>query len=400
VSQVERLRTLDDLAVDGKVVLVRADLNVPLVDGVVTDDFRLRSAIPTIAALRRRGARVALCSHLGRPKGPDDAVSMRHLGGPLAALGGFEVDVASDVGGPDTVRLLTPGSDSVVLLENTRFEAGETKNDPALADRLASLADFFVLDAFGSAHRAHSSTAGVAERLPSAVGLLMAEELAAFDRLLHDPKRPFVVVLGGAKVSDKLGVIKTLLPKVDVMLIGGAMCFTLLAAEGFAVGNSLLEEDLLDEVRAVLDSPDGSRLSLPVDVVAADRFAADSPYRTVPATDIPDDVMGLDIGPETIARYADILRGADTIFWNGPMGVFEWEAFAAGTRAIADAVVAAPGYSVVGGGDSVAALRSFGLEGAVGYLSTGGGAGLELIEQGYLPAVEAVRTSPRGGESR
>lgn len=396
---VSALRTLADFDVAGRIVLVRADLNVPLVEGVVTDDFRLTTAIPTIERLRGQGARVALCSHLGRPKHQDAGLSMRHVGPVLAELAGFPVDVATDVAGPDTRRILSEPSDSVVLLENTRFESGETENSPELAQRLASIADVFVLDAFGSAHRAHASTAGVAELLPSGVGLLMEAELAAFDRLLHDLDRPYVVVLGGAKVSDKLGVINALLPKVDVMLIGGAMCFTLLAAEGFEVGDSLVEEDMVKDVRSVLTSAYGARLTLPADIVVADRFAGDSPHRVVPATDMPEKGMGLDIGPETISRYRDILGGADTIFWNGPMGVFEWEAFAGGTRAVAEAIVAAPGYSVAGGGDSVAALRSFGLADGVGHLSTGGGAGLELIEEGTLPAVEAVRSSPRGGEA-
>jgi phosphoglycerate kinase len=388
-----KLRTLSDLDLRGKTVLVRADLNAPLDGGVVTDDFRLEASLPTIAAIRAAGGRVIVCSHLGRPKGPDPAFSMRPVGERLGELGGFEVRVATDVAGPDSERLVAEDTDAVLVLENTRFESGETTNEPALAARLAALADVFVLDAFGSAHRAHASTAGVAEILPSAIGLLLEAELEAFERVLTTPARPFVVVLGGAKVSDKLGVIESLLPKVDVMLIGGAMCFTILAADGFEVGDSLVEPDMYDEVRDVLSSEYGGRISLPVDIVVAERFASDSPYEVHPARDLPAHGMGLDIGPETAERYAAVLAGADTIFWNGPMGVAEWKSFGSGTRAVAEAVTASPAYSVAGGGDSVAALRRLGLHDRVSHLSTGGGAGLELIEDGSLVAVEAVRRS-------
>ena len=385
-------RTIDDLEVADRIVLVRADLNVPLVEGRVGDDFRITASLATIQELRARGARVLVCSHLGRPKGPDPQFSMAPVAARLGELGGFPVRCAPDVAGEGArAAVAAAAPEEVVVLENTRFEPGETKNDPGLSDALAALADLFVLDAFGSAHRAHSSTVGVAERLPSAAGRLLAEEIIAFDRLLHDPDRPYVVVMGGAKVSDKLGVIRALLPKVDVMLVGGAMCFTLLAAEGYQVGESRLEADMVGEVRKVLDSEHGSRLCLPLDLVVADRFAADSPHRVVPATDIPRGTMGLDIGPETSARFSSIIAGCDTLFWNGPMGVFEWPAFAAGTRAVAEAVGASEAYTVAGGGDSVAALRSFGLENAVSHLSTGGGAGLELLEAGTLPGIEVLR---------
>ena len=385
-------RTIDDLEVDGRTVLVRADLNVPLAEGRVGDDFRITASLGTIEELRSRGARVVVCSHLGRPKGPDPQFSMAPVAARLGELGGFPVRCASDVAGEGArAAVAAAARGEVVVLENTRFELGETKNDPGLSDSLAGLADLFVLDAFGSAHRAHSSTVGVAERLPSAAGRLLAEEIIAFDRLLHDPNRPYVVVLGGAKVSDKLGVIRALLPKVDVMLVGGAMCFTLLAAEGYQVGSSRVEADMVQEVRLVLDSEHGSRVCLPLDLVVADRFAADSPHRVVAATDIPRGTMGLDIGPATSARFSSIIAGCDTLFWNGPMGVFEWPAFAAGTRAVAEALAAAGAYTVAGGGDSVAALRSFGLETAVSHLSTGGGAGLELLEAGTLPGIEVLR---------
>jgi phosphoglycerate kinase len=387
-----RFRTIDDLDVTGRAVLVRADLNVPLEGDRVGDDFRILASLGTIEELRRRGARVLVCSHLGRPKGPDPRFSMAPVAARLGELGGFPVRCAADVAGEGArAAAVAAAAGEVVVLENTRFEPGETKNDPALSDALARLADLFVLDAFGSAHRAHSSTVGVAERLPAAAGRLLAEEIVAFERLLRDPARPYVVVLGGAKVSDKLGVMRALLPKVDAMLVGGAMCFTLLAAAGCQVGESKVEAEMVDEVRSVLDSEHGGRVILPADLVVADRFAADSPHRVVPATGIPQGTMGLDIGPQTVARFSSIVGGCKTLFWNGPMGVFEWPAFAAGTRAIAEAVAAADAYTVAGGGDSVAALRSFGMEQAVSHLSTGGGAGLELLEAGTLPGIEALQ---------
>jgi phosphoglycerate kinase len=382
---------LDDLTVDARTVLVRTDLNVPLDGGEVADDFRIRSSLRTIGELHDAGARVVVCSHLGRPEGPDPALSMAPVAARMESLGGFPVRRAGDVAGPsarEQVEQAVPGE--VVLLENTRFEPGETGNDADLADALARLADLFVLDAFGSAHRAHASTVGVAERLPSAAGRLLEAEVVAFDSLLRDPDRPYVVVLGGAKVSDKLGVMRSLLPKVDQMLVGGAMCFTLLAAEGYEVGESRVERDMIDEVRSVLESQYGGRVTLPEDLVVADRFASDAASEVAPARHIPAGRMGLDIGPETIEKFSAVVRGSDTVFWNGPMGVFEWEAFAEGTRAIARAVAATDAYTVAGGGDSVAALRSFGMEDAVSHLSTGGGAGLELLESGTLPGLEAL----------
>jgi phosphoglycerate kinase len=360
---------------------------------VVGDDFRIVASLPTIKFVRAAGGRAVVCSHLGRPKGFDQAFSMGPVGARLSELGGFEVVTTTDVAGPNSIDSVRAGGDRVVLLENTRFEPGESANSPHLADALAGLADFFVLDAFGSAHRAHASTVGVADRLPAAVGLLMAEELDAFRRILDEPQRPFVVVLGGAKVSDKLGVMRALLPKVDAMLVGGAMCFTLLAAEGFEIGESLVEEEMLDEIGDLLRSEFGSRISLPVDIVVADRFAPDAVHEVHSATDLPSRGMGLDIGPDSAARFVAILAGADTIFWNGPMGVAEWEPFATGTRLVAEAVTASPAYSVAGGGDSVAVLRRIGLADAVDHLSTGGGAGLKLIEDGSLVALDAVRRS-------
>jgi phosphoglycerate kinase len=386
------LPTISDLEVAGRTVLVRADLNVPLADRAVADEFRIGAAIPTIAALREGGARVVVASHLGRPDGRDPALSLAPVAARLGELGGFDVVMAGDTAGAAARQAVADAPDgSVVVLENTRFEPGETSNDPALADAFASLADAFVLDAFGSAHRAHASTVGVAERLPSAAGMLMADEVAAFERLLSDPDRPYIVLLGGSKVSDKLGVIEALLPKVDVMLVGGAMCFTLLAAEGYEVGGSLVEDDMVGAVRRVLDGPYGGRLSLPIDVVVAERFAADAATTVAPTSRMPADGMGLDIGPATAERFSEIVAGSDTLFWNGPMGVFEWEAFASGTRGVAESVAASEGYTVVGGGDTVSALRSFGLADRVSHLSTGGGAGLELLEEGSLPGIDVLR---------
>jgi phosphoglycerate kinase len=387
--------TLDTLDVGGKTVLLRADLNVPLDGGAVADDFRITASIPTIRRLREAGAKVVVCSHLGRPKGVDPAFSMAPVTARLGELGGFEVRQIDGVAGPEVAAAVAATPDgTVAVLENTRFEAGETKNDPELADGLAALADVFVLDAFGSAHRAHASTVGVAERLPSAAGPLLAAELAALSQLLEDPDRPYVVVLGGAKVADKLGVMRHLLPKVDAMLVGGGMCFTLLAAQGQEVGESLVDRDQIDGVGALLDEH-GDKIRLPVDIVAADGFAADAAHRTVPADAIPEDAMGLDIGPETVARFSDEIAAAGSLFWNGPMGVFEWEAFRGGTAGIAEAVAACRGFSVIGGGDSVAAIRMLGREDDVSHVSTGGGAGLEMLEGEVLPGVAALeRWSP------
>ncbi len=385
------LPTLDGLEVAGQTVLVRSDLNVPLVDGVVIDDFRIIASLPTILELRARGARVVVCSHLGRPKGVDPALSMAPVTERLGELGRFPVVQAPAVIGPDAETAVAAAPpDGVVVLENTRFEPGETQNDPRVADGLAALATRYVDDAFGTAHRAHASTVGVAERLPSAAGLLLASEIKAFSRLLGEPERPYVVVLGGAKVSDKLGVIRSLLPKVDLMLVGGGMCFTLLAAGGYRIGDSLVEESMLGEVTQVLEGEGGAKIVLPPDIVVADRFAPDASHEVVPGTAIPDGVIGLDIGPESIERFGAVVEEAESVFWNGPMGVFEWEDFRAGTAGMAGAVAASNGYTVVGGGDSVAALRLLGRAGDVSHLSSGGGAGLEMLEGKTLPGVAAL----------
>lgn len=378
-----------DLDVAGRRVLVRSDLNVPLKDGAVTDDFRIRAALGAIGELRSRGAVVTVCSHLGRPKGPDPAFAMDPVATRMSELGGFEVHKVDSVVGPEAERAVAQaGPGDVVLLENTRFEAGETKNDPVLSDGLAALADLFVQDAFGSVHRAHSSTVGVAERVRSAAGPVLAAEVESLGRFLGEPDRPYVVVLGGAKVSDKLGVIRNLLPKVDSMLIGGGMCFTLMAAQGIDVGASLVEEDRIAEVADVLAGPFGSRIQLPSDLVVADRFATDARSRT--ASSVPEGWMGLDIGPDTAAAFGAVIESAGSVFWNGPMGVFEWEAFRRGTERVAEAMARSNGFTAVGGGDSAAALRLLGMENEVSHLSTGGGAGLELLEGRTLPGVAVL----------
>lgn len=379
------------LDVASQTVLMRADLNVPLDDGAVADDFRIVAVLPTIQELRSRGAKVVVASHLGRPEGVDASLSMRPVAEALGALGDFQTVLAPGVAGAEVAAAIAESpQDVVVVLENTRFEQGETKNDPVLADDMATLADLFVNDAFGSAHRAHASTVGIAERLPSAAGPLMAAELAAFDRILVSPDRPYVVVMGGAKVSDKLAVVRSLLPRVDLMMIGGGMCFTMFAAGGYEVGNSLVEESMIREVGELLDGPDGAKVVLPDDVVVADRFAQDAAHRVVPGTAMPDGMIGLDIGPQAVARFGGVIAEAETVFWNGPMGVFEWEAFRSGTEGIATAVASCEGYTVVGGGDSVAALRLLHKEDDVSHLSSGGGAGLEMLEGKQLPGIAVL----------
>ena len=395
------MKGLGDVEVTGRRVLVRVDFNVPLKDGEITDDTRIRAALPTIENLRGRGAKVILASHLGRPKGgPDPAFSLAPVAKRLSELTGAHVEFAHDVVGPSAhaaVDALQPGG--IVLLENLRFEPGETKNDDELAAALASLADVYVNDAFGSAHRAHASTEGVTHHVREAVaGLLLEREVTQLQAILADPARPLVAVLGGSKVTDKIAVIERFLEIADTVLIGGAMCFPFLLVEGHTVGSSMCEQEGLEPARSALERAKSSRakLLLPVDLGLGERVAADAPRRDLDGVDVPDGWMGLDIGPRTAARYAEAIAGAGTVFWNGPMGVFELEAFAAGTRAVAEAVAAAPGTTVAGGGDSVAALRQFGLDGAVTHLSTGGGATLELIEGRTLPGVEALELAAVG----
>jgi phosphoglycerate kinase len=378
------VRTLRDLGnIDGKRVLVRVDFNVPLEHGEVADDTRIRAAVPTIEELRRRGARVVLVSHLGRPKDREPELSLRPAAERLAQLTGLNVKLATPA------QLSEPAGGDLLLLENIRFEPGETKNDPALARTLAGLADVYVNDAFGAAHRAHASTEGVARLMPEhAAGLLLEKEVTTLSRLLQAPERPLVAVLGGAKVSDKIAVIERFLEVADMILIGGAMCFPFFAAAGHSVGASLCADEDVVLARRLLGS---EKLRLPVDLVLGERFAADAEPQRLDGVDVPDGLMGLDIGPRTTHAYSETISGAGTVFWNGPMGAFELAPFAAGTRAVAEAVAAAPGTTVVGGGDSAAALQRFGLADQVTHLSTGGGAALELIEGRSLPGVEALR---------
>jgi phosphoglycerate kinase len=390
-----RKKTLRDLEVaEGQTVLVRADLNVPLESGEVGDDTRIRAALPAIEELRSRGAKVVVASHLGRPKGHDPAYSLEPVSKRLGELLGGTVRQAPEVVGPEVRRGVSrlAGGD-VLVLENTRWEYGETRNDAQLAELIADLADAFVLDAFGSAHRAHASTVGVAEHLPSVAGPLLEREVTTLERLIEDPQRPLTVVLGGAKVTDKIALIDRFLDAADQLLIGGAMCFSFFAAQGHSTGDSLVEEEGIELARRALAKADGSAraaLLLPVDLVIADRFDAGAERRDLDGVDVPDGWMGLDIGPKTAQTYTGEISRSGTVFWNGPMGAFEMEPFAAGTRAVAEAVAGARGTTVVGGGDSAAALARFGLADEVTHLSTGGGAALELLEGKKLPGVEAL----------
>ncbi len=384
--------TLDQVGVSGLRVLVRADLNVPLAGGRVADDFRIRASLEAVARLRSEGAVVVVCSHLGRPEGVDPLLSLAPVARRMEELGGFEVThLPALVGGEarDAVARSRPGD--VLVLENTRFHPGEKTNDPGLASGLAELADLFCQDAFGSVHRAHASTVGVASLVKSVAGPLLASELETIGRLVEDPPRPFVVVLGGAKVSDKLGVLSRLVEIADAVAIGGGMAFTALMAEGYTVGRSLVEDRMASAVRDLLRGPFGGRILLPEDVVAARDFNSDSEYRVTSVRSMRGFELGLDIGPVTSSRIAEICRGAGSIFWNGPMGVFEWEAFRSGTEQVALAVTSSDAFSVVGGGDSAAAIRMLGLADQVSHLSTGGGAGLRLLEGRALPGVEILQ---------
>jgi len=389
------MRTLDDLDVEDRRVLVRVDFNVPLEgDAGVGDDTRIRAALPTIEALRERRARIVLVSHLGRPEGADPALSLRPVADHLAGLTGADVTLAPAPIGPEALALaenLQPGD--ILVLENVRFDPRETDNDPDLAHALAEMADAYVNDAFGAAHRAHASTEGVARLLPSAAGLLLQREVETLEGLLREPARPLVAVVGGAKVSDKMGVLDAFLTTADTVLIGGAMAFPFLAAQGHDVGDSLCEAKETEAAGKVLAAAEEAHaaLELPVDLVLGDSFDADAERRELDGVDVPDGWMGLDIGPRTAASYAELIASAGTVFWNGPMGAFELEPFAAGTRAVAEAMAETEGATVVGGGDSAAALVGFGLADRVTHLSTGGGAALELLEGRPLPGVEALR---------
>jgi phosphoglycerate kinase len=392
------VRTLADLGdLAGRRVLVRSDLNAPLDGGRITDDGRIRASVPTILALAEAGARVVVVSHLGRPKGVDPALSMAPIGRRLAELIGRPVAQAEDVVGESAHKTVAGLADGdVALLENVRFEPGETSDAASVSDALASLCDAYVDDAFGVIHRAHSSTVGVAERRPSAAGELVMSEMRVLHRLVDAPDRPYAVVIGGSKVSDKLRVLEVMVQRADTVVIGGGMCFTFLAAAGHEVGTSLVQRDQLEAVRALRAQAEaaGTRLLLPVDVVVADAFAADARHDVVAVDAIPPDRMGLDIGPRSVALFAAALGEARTIFWNGPMGVFELPAFAAGTRGVGEAIAAATdagAFTVVGGGDSAAAVRTLGLgEERYSHISTGGGASLEFLQGATLPGLAVL----------
>jgi phosphoglycerate kinase len=391
-----RLRTLEDLPdLVAATVLVRCDLNVPLENGRVTDDLRIRATVPTLRELLDRGATLVVCSHLGRPGGR--VVESLRLD-PVAELLGKALDTKlrklDQVVGPDVQKaVMAAGAGSVTMLENLRFDPREEQNDPGFADALAALADCYVDDAFGAAHRAHASVVGVAERLPSVAGRLMQREVEVLSRLLEDPDEPYVAILGGAKVSDKLSTVRALVERVDALLVGGAMAFSFLAAAGNEVGKSLVEPDRFDEIRDAVKAAEagGVLIQLPEDVVVAPVATVEARRQTVRADAIPKDLMGLDIGPRTVEEFARTIADAKTILWNGPMGMFELEPFSAGTRGVATAVAGAKAFTVVGGGDSLAAVRKFGLADSIDHLSTGGGASLEFLEGRELPGIAVLR---------
>lgn len=388
-------KTIRDMEVKGKRVLVRVDFNVPMDDrGNITDDTRIRAAVPTIQYLAQQGAKVVLASHLGRPKGQrNEKYSLAPAASRLAELLGREVRQAPDCIGPEVQALvdaMQPGD--LVMLENVRFYAEEENNDPGFAQKMASLADLYVNDAFGAAHRAHASTTGVADYLPAVAGFLMEKEVSVMGKALTSPERPFVAVIGGAKVSDKIGVLENLLEKVDALVIGGGMANTFLKAQGYAMGKSLVEEDKLDLAGKLVEDArkQGVKLLLPEDLVVAEEFKADAAHQVVSIEAVPEGWMALDIGPRTAETYAAEVRAARTVVWNGPMGVFEMDAFARGTEAVAGAVADCPGTTIVGGGDSVAAVEKAGTADRVSHISTGGGASLEFLEGKKLPGVEVL----------
>lgn len=384
-------KTVRDIDVHGKRVLVRVDFNVPLKDGQVGDDTRIRAAIPTIQYLTSHGAAVILCSHLGRPKGgPDPKYSLQPVAAHLGNLLGQPVAFAADSIGPDAEKAaaaLKPGQ--VLLLENTRFHPEEEKNDPGMSAALAKLADIYVNDAFGSAHRAHASTEGVARHLPAVAGFLLEKEIQYLGKAVAEPARPFVAILGGAKISDKIGVIRNLLQKADQILIGGGMANTFFKAKGIEVGDSLVEDEAVQTAKELLASG-SEKLMLPVDVAIADRFEAEADRKVIPAGPVPAGWRILDIGPETVKAYGAALNKAGTVVWNGPMGVFEFPRFAEGTYGVAKALAASGAVSIIGGGESVAAIQQSGLADKITHISTGGGASLEMLEGLTLPGVAAL----------
>ncbi len=387
-------KSIEDIDVAGKKVLARCDFNVPLKDGVITNDKRIVAALPTIKYLVDHKARLILCSHLGRPKGEfKPEFSLAPVAKRLSELLGQEVKMAKDVIGPDAKKLASELKDGeVMLLENVRYHAEETKNDPAFAKELASMAEIYVNDAFGACHRAHASTAGVAAYLPAVCGYLMQKEINFIGGALANPKRPFVAILGGAKVSDKIGVITNLLDKVDTLVIGGGMAYTFMKAQGHSIGNSICEDDKLDLARQILADAEkkGVKLLLPIDNNAGDKFDENCNEQIVNSDDIPDGWMGMDIGPKSIELFCDAVKGAGTVIWNGPMGVFEFEKFAKGTLAVAKAVADSGAVSIIGGGDSVAAVTKLGFADKMSHISTGGGASLEFMEGKVLPGIDCL----------
>ena len=387
-------KSIEDIDVAGKKVLARCDFNVPLKDGVITNDKRIVAALPTIKYLIDHKARLILCSHLGRPKGEfKPEFSLAPVAKRLSELLGQEVKMAKDVIGPDAKKLASELKDGeVMLLENVRYHAEETKNDPAFAKELASMAEIYVNDAFGACHRAHASTAGVAAYLPAVCGYLMQKEINFIGGALANPKRPFVAILGGAKVSDKIGVITNLLDKVDTLVIGGGMAYTFMKAQGHSIGTSICEDDKLDLARQILADAEkkGVKLLLPIDNNAGDKFDENCNEQIVNSDDIPDGWMGMDIGPKSIELFCDAVKGAGTVIWNGPMGVFEFEKFAKGTLAVAKAVADSGAVSIIGGGDSVAAVTKLGFADKMSHISTGGGASLEFMEGKVLPGIDCL----------
>ncbi len=394
------MKSVADLGdLQGKRVVIRCDMNVPLADGKITDDGRIKASLPTLNQLREAGAKVIILAHLGRPKGaPEAKYSLAPAAQRLSELLGVEVKLATDTVGPSAVETVAALADGdVAMLENVRFEPGETSKDEgerqALADKYAAFGDFFVSDGFGVVHRKQASVYELAKKLPSAAGSLVEGEVEVLKQLTVDPARPYVVVLGGAKVSDKLAVIANLIKTADTLVIGGGMLFTFLAAQGYPVGKSLLEADQIEAVKGYLNeaASGGKQIVLPSDIIVAPEFKADSPATVVAADAIPEDQLGLDIGPESAKVFASVVAGAKTVFWNGPMGVAEWEAFAGGTKAVAQALTEVDGLSVVGGGDSAAAVRQLGFaDDAFGHISTGGGASLEYLEGKTLPGVAVL----------
>jgi len=384
-------KIVTDIDVKGKKVLVRVDFNVPLKDGKVADDTRILGALPTINYLLKQGASLILCSHLGRPKGVDPTFSLKPVAEHLATLVDVPVKFAADCVGPvaeEAVASLHPNE--ILVLENTRFHAGETKNDPEMAQQLASLADIFVNDAFGTAHRAHASNVGVSSHLPAVAGFLLEKEIKYLGQAIANPEHPFIAILGGAKVSDKIDVIRNLLTKADQILIGGGMANTFFKAQGYQMADSLVEDEVLDTARLLL-SEGSDRLRLPVDVVIADAFSNDAESKVMSMGNIPSGWRVLDIGPETVANYAKVVSGARTVVWNGPMGVFEFSSFAKGTFGLAHAIADSSATSIIGGGDSVAAINQSGLSDKVTHISTGGGASLEMLEGKVLPGLAALQ---------